>query len=209
MAEQSFIERLGEHRLLGIIRGGDPQASIASALTLAEAGVRFFEISLTSADALHVLREVTRQAGGHVEVGAGTVLTPADADAALEHGAGYIVTPALAPSVAHAVSAGVPVLAGAMTPTEVLSAVDQGADAVKIFPAGRFGPGYLKDLRGPFPEVPLVPVGGVGVEDVPAYLGQGALAVGVATPLCGDAPDGGSLEDLRSRAGQFLEAVRQ
>ncbi|WP_022872998.1 bifunctional 4-hydroxy-2-oxoglutarate aldolase/2-dehydro-3-deoxy-phosphogluconate aldolase [Nesterenkonia alba] len=207
MTQQSFIDRLGDHRLLGIIRGSDPEASIASALALAEAGVRFFEISLTSAGALQVLREVTRQAGREVEIGAGTVLTAAEVDAALEHGAGYIVTPALAPSVPYAVSAQVPVLAGALTPTEVLSAVEQGADAVKIFPAGRFGPGYLKDLRGPFPEVPLIPVGGVGAEDVPGYLAHGALAVGVASPLCGDAPDGGSLEGLQARAAEFLRAV--
>lgn len=207
MARNEFTDRLAEHRLLGIIRGSDPEASIASALILAEAGVRFFEVSLTSVEALRVLKEVTEHAGSEVEVGAGTVLTQNEVDAALEHGARYIVTPALAPSVPHAVSRGVPVLAGAMTPTEVLSAVRQGADAVKIFPAGRFGPGYLKDLRGPFPQIPLIPVGGVGVEDVPGYLDHGALAVGVAGPLCGDAPDGGSLEGLRARAAEFLKAV--
>ncbi|MBM9464423.1 bifunctional 4-hydroxy-2-oxoglutarate aldolase/2-dehydro-3-deoxy-phosphogluconate aldolase [Aeromicrobium sp. YIM 150415] len=204
---EGFVERLAEHRLLGIIRGTDPDASIATALALAEEGVRLFEVSLTSADALRVLREVRAAVGDDIELGAGTVLTAEQADTALEHGATYIVTPAVAPSVAYSVGLGVPVVCGALTPTEVVTAIGLGVDAVKIFPANVAGPRYLKDLRAPFPDVPFVPVGGVGAREVPEYLANGAVAVGVASPLCGDAPDGGDLEELRGRARDFLDQV--
>ncbi|MFD1860253.1 bifunctional 4-hydroxy-2-oxoglutarate aldolase/2-dehydro-3-deoxy-phosphogluconate aldolase [Aeromicrobium camelliae] len=202
-----FVERLADHRLLGIIRGTDPAASLATALTLVEEGVRLFEVSLTSADALAVMQQIAGAVGSDVELGAGTVLTEEQVDAALDHGATYIVTPAVAPSVPYAVERGVPVVCGALTPTEIVAAVGHGVDAVKIFPASTMGPGYLKDLRAPFPDVPFVPVGGVGAAEVPQYLGHGAVAVGVASPLCGDAPDGGDLHALRLRARDFLAQV--
>lgn len=210
-----LLSGLRSSKILGIIRGTDTQASIDTVTTLLEAGVSHVEVSLTSADAHTVLQHLSthisslseRPAGPAVQIGAGTVLREAEVDTALEHGAQYIVTPALAPSVAYAARLGVPVLAGAMTPTEVMTAMDSGATAVKIFPAGRLGPGYVKDLAAPFPEIPLIPVGGVGAEDVASYLSAGALAVGVASPLCGDAPDGGNLDALRQRAETFLQAV--
>ncbi|GAB3052872.1 bifunctional 4-hydroxy-2-oxoglutarate aldolase/2-dehydro-3-deoxy-phosphogluconate aldolase [Sediminivirga luteola] len=204
----TFLQTLSEARLLGIIRGTDADASVASALALAEEGVRLFEVSLTSTSALDVIRRIAEAAGPDVELGAGTVLSESDVEAALSHGATYIVTPAVAPSVAAAVRRGVPVLAGALTPTEVVAARDAGADAVKVFPASVFGPRYLKDLRAPFPDVPFVPVGGVDAAQVPEYLSHGAVAVGVASPLCGDAPDGGDLDALRVRAREFLQAVK-
>lgn len=205
----TLLHRLEEHRLLGIIRGTDPDASVAAALTLAEEGVRLFEVSLTSVDALDVLRRIASEVGPDVELGAGTVLTVDDVAAALDHGATYIVTPAMAPSVAEAVRRGVPVLAGALTPSEIVAARDAGVDAVKIFPASLFGPRYLKDLRAPFPDVPFIPVGGVDADQITDYLGYGATAVGVASPLVGDAADGGDLAALHRRTGEFLAAVRR
>ncbi|WP_262403504.1 bifunctional 4-hydroxy-2-oxoglutarate aldolase/2-dehydro-3-deoxy-phosphogluconate aldolase [Actinomadura sp. CNU-125] len=101
-----------------------------------------------------------------------------------------------------------PVLAGALTPTEVAAAAASGVDAVKLFPASAHGPGYLKALRDPFPDVPFVPVGGVGRDEAVEYLALGAVAVGVGSPLCGDAPHGGDLDALRARARAFVAAVR-
>lgn len=202
-----LINILKEHKLLGIIRGSDPSASVRSALTLIEEGVKVLEISLTSVDALHVLRQVTKEVGEDAYVGAGTVMTSRDVDAALEHGARYIVTPAVTTSLPYAVSQGVSVLCGALTPSEIAAAIEKGADAVKVFPASTMGPGYIRDLRGPFPDLPLIPVGGVGAEDLPAYLEAGVSAVGVASPLCGDAPNGGDVNALRERARLFLREV--
>ncbi|WP_433492562.1 bifunctional 4-hydroxy-2-oxoglutarate aldolase/2-dehydro-3-deoxy-phosphogluconate aldolase [Nocardia grenadensis] len=205
----TLLDDLREHRLLGIIRGTDAAASIDTALALADEGVRLFEVSLTSADAPRVIEEIATRLDGRIQLGAGTVLTPDQVLRVREAGATYVVTPAVAPSVPAAIERGIPVLCGALTPTEIVTAVRLGVDAVKIFPASAMGPGYFKDLRAPFPEVPLVPVGGVGADTVPAYLANGAIAVGVASPLCGDAPDGGDLNALRVRARSFLAAVRE
>jgi 2-dehydro-3-deoxyphosphogluconate aldolase/(4S)-4-hydroxy-2-oxoglutarate aldolase len=100
------------------------------------------------------------------------------------------------------------VLGGAFTPSEVVEAMSRGVDAVKLFPAQIGGPGYLRALSDPFPGLPIVPVGGVDAQQIPAYLSAGAAAVGVGSPLVGDAASGGSLTDLRERARDFLAAVR-
>lgn len=207
-ADEDLLSALRERRVLAIIRGTDPGACVRTAMALIEEGVSLLEVSLTSVEALDVLERVTSEAGGQARIGAGTVLTPDDAHRARDAGATFVVTPALGAGVATAVSLGLPVLAGAMTPTEVLAAVDAGAAAVKLFPAEFLGPAYVKALRGPFPEVGVVPVGGVGLQEAAAYLRAGAVAVGAGGPLAGDAPNGGDLTALRSRAQAFLTAVR-
>jgi 2-dehydro-3-deoxyphosphogluconate aldolase/(4S)-4-hydroxy-2-oxoglutarate aldolase len=207
-ADEELLVALRDRRLLAIIRGTDPGACVRTAMVLIEEGVSVLEVSLTSVDAFGVLERVTAEAGGDVRIGAGTVLTRDDAYRARDAGVTFAVTPALGAGVTTAVSIGLPVLAGAMTPTEVLAAVDAGAAAVKLFPAEFLGPAYVKALHGPFPEVGVVPVGGVGLEEAGAYLRAGALAVGASGPLAGDAPNGGDLTALRSRARAFLAAVR-
>ncbi|MYS75623.1 aldolase, partial [Streptomyces sp. SID5926] len=128
-----------------------------------------------------------------------------DVARAREAGARWIVTPALTESVAASVRVGLPVLAGALTPTEAVAARRAGADAVKLFPASIGGPAYLKALRDPFPDLPLVPVGGVDPTSAEQYLAHGAVAVGVGSPLVGDAAHGGDLDALRERARRFVE----
>jgi 2-dehydro-3-deoxyphosphogluconate aldolase/(4S)-4-hydroxy-2-oxoglutarate aldolase len=201
-------QALAASPLIAIVRGSDPDACVATCRVLAEAGVAALEVSLTTVDALAVIERVALEVGERTVLGAGTVLDPDDVMRVRDAGARFMVTPALAASVPRAVEIGLPVLAGAMTPTEVQAAVSAGAGWVKIFPASVLGVDYLRALRGPYPDVRLVPVGGVGLEDVPAYLDAGATAVGVGSPLCGDAPNGGDLEALRTRAAAFLAAVR-
>lgn len=200
----AIIDALASHRILAIIRGNDPDACVRTAHTLLDHGVGMLEVSLTSRDAFAVLE---RLAGAGPWIGAGTVLTAADARRARDAGAAFTVTPALGEGVTASVELGLPVVAGALTPTEVHAAVTAGATAVKLFPAATFGPGYLAALRAPFPDVPFVPVGGIGADDVPRYLAAGALAVGVGGPLVGDAPDGGDLTALADRVTRFLEAL--
>ena len=115
-----------------------------------------------------------------------------------------MVTPAVAESVAESVTRGIPVLAGAFTPTEVLTALSLGATAVKLFPSSIGGPAYLRALRDPLPDVPFVPVGGVDAALAAEYLAAGAVAVGIGSPLVGDAARGGDLDALRERAAKFL-----
>ncbi|MFE7211959.1 bifunctional 4-hydroxy-2-oxoglutarate aldolase/2-dehydro-3-deoxy-phosphogluconate aldolase [Streptomyces sp. NPDC001698] len=204
-----LLAALRAHRLLAIVRGSDPDAALTTVLTLAEEGVTLIEVSLSGRDALDVIARARAALGPDVTLGAGTVLSTEDARAAHKAGAAFLVTPAVSDGVATGRELGLPVLAGVMTPTDILQALRLGADALKLFPAGSAGgPGYLRDLRGPFPDLPFVPVGGVDAEAAASYLRGGATAVGVGSPLIGDAAEGGSITALRQRARTFLDVVR-
>ncbi|MBB5802930.1 2-dehydro-3-deoxyphosphogluconate aldolase/(4S)-4-hydroxy-2-oxoglutarate aldolase [Saccharothrix ecbatanensis] len=194
-----LIEALRAHRLMAIIRGDDPVTCERIAAVLVDNGISVLEVSLTSTDALEVIERVAAAVGPDVHVGAGTVLTADDARRARDSGATFTVTPALGEGVRASVELGLPVLAGALTPTEVLAAHRAGATAVKVFPASSLGPGHVAALRAPFPDIPLVPVGGIGVDDVARYLDAGAVAVGVGAPLTGGDPTG-----LAARVRSFL-----
>jgi 2-dehydro-3-deoxyphosphogluconate aldolase/(4S)-4-hydroxy-2-oxoglutarate aldolase len=203
-----LLTALRTHRLVAIVRGTDPDASLRSVLALVEEGVTLVEVSLSGQGALDVIAGARAALGPDAPLGAGTVLTAQDARAARRAGADFAVTPALGEGVTTAQELGLPVLAGVMTPTDVVAATRLGVAAYKIFPAQQAGgPGYLRALRGPFPALAFVPVGGVDAEAARAYLAAGAAAVGVGSPLLGDAADGGSLEGLRARARDFLAAV--
>ncbi|MET7656366.1 MULTISPECIES: bifunctional 4-hydroxy-2-oxoglutarate aldolase/2-dehydro-3-deoxy-phosphogluconate aldolase [unclassified Streptomyces] len=200
----NLVESLRTHRLLAIVRGKDPAASLRTVSTLAEEGIAAVEVSLTTTDALTVIRQARAELGPDALLGAGTVRSAADAARAVEAGASYLVTPALVDGLEPF---GVPVLMGALTPSEVEVALARGATAIKLFPGSFGGPGYLKALRDPFPDVPFVPVGGVDAQAARDYLDRGALAVGVGSPLVGDAADGGSLDRLRIRAAGFRKVA--
>lgn len=196
-----LLALLAEERLMPIIRSDDRLAARAIARTVIEAGCRVLEISLTTPGALAVIGELSGLTG--VEVGAGTVIRAEDAAAARDAGASFLVTPAVTSAVATGVELGLPVLAGALTPTEIVAAVDAGATAVKLFPAEFGGPAYLSALRAPLPTVPLIPVGGVTLETGRDYLERGALALGVGSPLTGAATGAVDIEALAKRAAAF------
>ncbi|MCX5336122.1 bifunctional 4-hydroxy-2-oxoglutarate aldolase/2-dehydro-3-deoxy-phosphogluconate aldolase [Streptomyces sp. NBC_00140] len=200
----NLVESLGAHRLLAIVRGKDPAAALNTVRTLAEEGIVAVEVSLTTVDALTVIRQARAELGPGALLGAGTVRSAEDAARAVDAGASYLVTPALVDGLE---AYGVPVLMGALTPTEIEAALARGAAAIKLFPGSLGGPGYLKALRDPFPEVPFVPVGGVDARAARDYLDRGALAIGVGSPLVGDAADGGDLEQLRARAAEFRKTA--
>ncbi|WP_262704019.1 MULTISPECIES: bifunctional 4-hydroxy-2-oxoglutarate aldolase/2-dehydro-3-deoxy-phosphogluconate aldolase [Streptomyces] len=203
----NLMESLRTHRLLAIVRGNDPGAALRTVLTLAEEGVGAIEVSLTTHDALGVITRARAALGPDALVGAGTVRTADDAARAVDAGASYLVTPALVDGLLSADIPEVPVLMGALTPSEVELALARGARAVKLFPASLGGPRYLGALRDPFPDVPFVPVGGVDAAAARDYLARGAIAVGVGSPLIGDAADGGDLGELRTRAAAFRAEI--
>ena len=176
------LDHLFADRAVCVVRA--PRLPDARALcrALAEGGIRTVELTFTTPDVLRHLREAADAVAPEVTLGVGTVLTADDARAAIDAGARFLVTPGLRPGVAEvANAAGVPFLMGAMTPTEVLAAHEAGSAAVKVFPAGRLGPQYLTDLHGPFPQVRLVPSGGVSADNAAAYLAAGAAAVTAGT----------------------------
>ncbi|MPY56935.1 bifunctional 4-hydroxy-2-oxoglutarate aldolase/2-dehydro-3-deoxy-phosphogluconate aldolase [Streptomyces spongiae] len=200
----NLVESLRTHRLLAIVRGKDAAAALRTVITLAEEGITAVEVSLTTADALTVIRQARAELGPDALVGAGTVRSAPDATRAVDAGASYLVTPALVDGLEPY---GIPVLMGAVTPSEIELALARGAAAIKLFPGSLGGPGYLRALRDPFPEVPFVPVGGVDAQAARDYLDLGALAVGVGSPLVGDAADGGDLDRLRARAAVFRKVA--
>ena len=199
-----FLERLQAERLVAIVRAPEADDAVRVGRTLLDAGIRLIEVTLTTRDAFTAIDTLRNFAPDDALVGAGTVLTTIQSRNAVEAGAQFLVTPGLTEAVT---GAEVPVLAGAYTATEAYSAMATGATAVKLFPASAGGPAYLKALRDPFPTMPLVPVGGVTLDLVPAYLIAGAVAVGLGGPLTGDAVRGGSLEALADRARAFLDAI--
>lgn len=205
----NLTESIGAHRLLAIVRGSDRDAALSTVITLAEGGIDAIEVSLTTSDAFWVIEQARRQLSADFALGAGTVLTAVDAVRAADAGASYLVTPALGDDLRNTAAKDLPTILGAWTPTEVATAVRREAWAVKLFPASLGGPGYLRALRDPFPKVPFIPVGGVDLAAARAFLAAGALAVGVGSPLVGDAASGGDLDALRTRIAAWREALAE
>ena len=171
------------------------------ARTLGEAGVTCLELTLTTPGAVDALARVRAELGSDVALGMGSVIDAAQAAACLDAGADFLVSPGVCPEVAlYALERGVPCYPGALTPSELIEAWGLGAPAVKLFPASLGGVRYLKDVRAPLPQIPLVPTGGVALEQISDYIANGAAAVGLGGPLVGDALDGGSLAKLAVRA---------
>ena len=189
------------HRVVAVARRLDATSAVRLADALLAGGVRVLEVTMEGGDGPAAIG-AARARG--LEVGAGTVLTVEEADAAVAAGATFLVSPHLdAGLVAWANARGVPFLPGAFTPTEVLAAHRAGAAAVKVFPASIGGPGHLAALRAPFPGIPLVPTGGVDATTVGAFLAAGALAVGVGGWLTGHDEPG----VVTARAEALLAAI--
>ncbi len=170
--------------VIGILRGyGAHQVEhIVSASALG--GLRNIEITMNSRHATALIKLAIDVADEKMNVGAGTVCTLSELDAALSAGASFIVTPIVnADVIQQCKQAQVPVIPGGFTPTEIYNAWQLGADMVKIFPANLFGPGYIKDLKGPLGQIKLVPTGGITAQNLPEYHKNGACGFGVATPL--------------------------
>lgn len=175
---------------------------------LRDGGVLSIELTLSTPGVFEELPRLLDRFGDTVEIGVGTVTTAAEAETALDLGAGYIVTPITESDIITACTRrGVPVFPGGLTPTELHTGWKLGATAVKVFPASTVGPGYVSQLRGPFPDIQVVPSGGVSIEDVPAWIRAGALAVSLGGPLLGDAFNGGSLPELTTRARRVRNLV--
>ncbi len=173
-------------------------------------GLRNLEITMNSAGAEDLIRLACELVGDRGNVGAGTVTTVAELDRALAAGAAFVVTPAVVPEVIRAcVERAVPVMPGAMTPTEILTAWRLGATLVKVFPADQLGPAHIRAVKAPFPEIPLMPTGGVTVETLPAFQQAGADAFGVGSPLFDSKrAAAGDWEWFTRQAARFVTAYR-
>lgn len=203
------LDLLRAERCVAIIRAHSVEHLAATARTLLSAGVKIMEFPLTTPGVLAILPSILDELGNDAQIGVGSVTTVDEARAACDAGTQFLVTPNLNPEVIIAAQqAGRPILVGAFSPTEIAAAWQAGATAVKLFPASIGGPGYVSELaQGPFPNIPLVPTGGVAIEDVPDFLAAGATAFGMGGSLLGSAASGGSAEDLRKRVQTFRTAA--
>ncbi|MEV8135216.1 MULTISPECIES: bifunctional 4-hydroxy-2-oxoglutarate aldolase/2-dehydro-3-deoxy-phosphogluconate aldolase [Microbacterium] len=185
-------------------------APVVEALLCGE--VRVIELTLSTDGVFEELPALLSAFDGEAEIGVGTVTTPEEAGRALDIGARFLVTPTFEPSVIDvALARQVPVLPGGLTPTELHAGWRAGATAVKVFPASVVGPKYVSDLRGPFPDIEIVPSGGLDADDAVRWIEAGALAVSIGGPLLQDAFHGGDLTALTERAlrisGLVAEAI--
>jgi 2-dehydro-3-deoxyphosphogluconate aldolase/(4S)-4-hydroxy-2-oxoglutarate aldolase len=207
------LDLLRADRVLTVVRA--PEISDARDLcaALVAGGIHVVELTYTTPDLPRHLERAASTAGetGAV-VGAGTVQTGAQAQQAIDAGAQFLVTPGQGPDAASiaaaATSAGIPVVLGAFTPSEVMTALALGSAAVKIFPAHQLGPRYVKDLNGPFPGVPLIPSGGVNADNARDFLDAGALAVSAGTNVVSPADvTAADWPTITTKAKTFCQAL--
>ena len=175
---------LAAARVLAVVRAPSADSAVRASDALAAGGVTGIEITYSTPDAASALRRIADRHGNAILLGAGTVTTPEQAAQAADAGAQFLVSPGTRRRLTEAMrDTGLLVLTGALTPSEVMAAVEYGADVVKIFPASLGGPAFLRSLRGPFPDVPLMPTGGVTPDNLGEWIDAGALAVGAGGEL--------------------------
>lgn len=211
MSREANRRRVQDCGIVAVVRAADPHGLVDVLQALADGRVTVAEVTFTVPDALDVIREAKRQLGDTVLLGAGTVLDPETARAAILAGAEFLVSPVYTPAVVRmARRYGKLAMPGASTPTEVLAAWEGGADVVKVFPAEVAGPAFFRAMRGPLPQIPLMPSGGTDLVTGPEFLAAGAACLSV----------GGQLVDaklvaardyagLTARARQYADMIAQ
>jgi 2-dehydro-3-deoxyphosphogluconate aldolase/(4S)-4-hydroxy-2-oxoglutarate aldolase len=202
------IEAVG---IVPVIRAATAEQAIEACRAVVHGGAPVLEVTLTVPGALGVMEHLRRDWGERVVVGAGTVLTAQDAQDCIAAGAEFIVTPGFNPRVIEAChAASIAITPGALTPTEVISAWQAGCGCVKVFPCSALGGAkYLRSLRGPLPEVKLMPTGGVNLKTAPAYIAAGAVCLGIGSELVdGISLGAGRYDIIAERARDYVRVVR-
>jgi 2-dehydro-3-deoxyphosphogluconate aldolase/(4S)-4-hydroxy-2-oxoglutarate aldolase len=211
VSKQSQLQQVLDCGIVAVIRSPDSEQLVEVARALADGGVSVVEITMSVPDALDVVRRVRKALGDRVLLGAGTILDAETGRAALLAGAEYLVAPTLNLDVIRLCRRyDKLVMPGAFTPTEILTAWEAGADVVKVFPADVVGPAFFKALRGPLPQVRLMPTGGVDLTTAAAFLKAGACCLGVGGQLVEPkAVAERNFDRVRDLARQYVAAVRQ
>lgn len=207
------VENLASIKACGVVavlRADSPDALVQVAQAIGRGGIGAVEITMTTPGALDVIGECANRLGDEILLGAGTVLDPETARAAILAGAEYIVTPTLSPDVITLCRRyGKVIIPGALTPTEILTAWECGADIVKVFPATAVGPRYFKDVKAPLPQIDLMPTGGVDLDNAGDFIRAGACAVAVGGNLVDKAAvAAGEWHVLTETARKYVETVR-
>jgi len=209
-SRSEIVRQITDAGIVAVVRTSafDDVAPVCDALVAG--GVVILEITMTVPEALRALRETSARFGSRALVGAGTVLNTEQCRAVIDAGAQFVVSPiAKLELISAAHAADKPVMIGAYTPTEAQLTHEAGADFIKIFPADKLGPGYIKNIRAPLPHLRIVPTGGVDLQTAPEFLRAGCVALGVGSSLIGpDLVKGKRWDELTALAAKFVQVVR-
>jgi 2-dehydro-3-deoxyphosphogluconate aldolase/(4S)-4-hydroxy-2-oxoglutarate aldolase len=211
MDKQKVRERILEIGIVPVVRASSASEACIAAEAVCQGGIPIVEITMTVPGAVELIRELVKNCGSEVLIGAGTVLNAKDARRCLDAGAQFLVSPGLnLQTVAFAAQEKILIMAGALTPTEVMAAWDAGADFVKVFPCGQVGGAkYIKALKGPFPQIPFIPTGGVNLNTAAEFLEAGSVALGIGGELVqADALKANKPEIIVENARKFLAIVQ-
>ena len=183
--KEKTLQAIQDKGLLAVIRGPSPDLTLKMVEALIEGGVTGIEITFTTPNALEVVRSLDQEYGSGITLGMGTLTKPTHAEEAKSAGASFLVSPHIEENLAKAMTdSGLPVMMGAHTPSEVMKGWNLKSDVIKLFPGSLGGPGYMKALKGPFPEIPMMPTGGVSEANLGDWFSAGAFAVGAGSKLC-------------------------
>ncbi len=212
MDKKQILQQINRVGLVPVLRAPSAEAAIAAAAAIEAGGVPVLEVTMTVPGAIEVIAAVVKSSQGRVLVGAGTVLDPETARACILSGAQFIVSPALnVKTIELCQRYSVPIIPGALTPTEIVTAWEAGADVVKVFPCSAVGGAkYLAALRGPLPQIDLIPTGGVSLSTAAEFLSAGAFALGVGSDLVDiSALKNGKPEAITENARKYIAVVQQ
>lgn len=209
MTTADVADRITDTGIIAIVRGVDKDDAPDVVRALSRGGVEAIEITADAPGAIESIRQTADELGDEITLGAGTVLDPETARAAQLAGAEFVVTPTVKPAVIEACNRyDVPSVPGVMTPTEAQTAMEAGADMCKLFPASTVGPGHVRAINGPLPQVPLVPTGGVSLDNAAEFFQAGAVALGVGSSLVDqDAIEAGDFDRLTELAEAFCDVA--
>jgi 2-dehydro-3-deoxyphosphogluconate aldolase/(4S)-4-hydroxy-2-oxoglutarate aldolase len=212
MTKDEIKRRISEIGIVPVVRASSPRDALIAVESVCKGGIRVVEITMTVPGAVEIIRELLKSHGPDVVVGAGTVLNAESARRCLDAGAQFIVSPGLDLKTVELVQKeGVLVIPGAFSPTEIITAWNTGADFVKVFPCGNVGgPKYIKALKGPLPQIPLIPTGGVNLETAADFILAGSEALGIGGELVQTAAiKAGKPEIVTEAARKFVEIVKK
>lgn len=206
------LQIIENQKLIAIIRDFSTEDSVEIAKALQEGGIEVLEIAMNSPQPLQTIEKIKGELGDKMIIGAGTVLDPSSARSAISAGAQFILSPAFSSETIQLTKRyGVISIPGAYTPTEILTAFEQGGDIIKVFPASVGGPSYIKDLLGPLPQLKLLPTGGIDLNNITDFLEKGAMGIGLGSSLVHktDIVTQDYLKQITKKAHDFVRIVAE
>lgn len=209
--KEQILSRIEGAGVLAVIRGPSQELTLKMVAALVKGGIQGIEITFTTPEPLIVVKSLQKEFGSDIILGMGTLTKGEQAAAAVSAGATFLVSPHTDDDLAAAmVATGMPVMMGALSPSEVMKAWELGSDVVKLFPGSLGGPAYMKSLKGPFPEIPMMPTGGVSKENIKDWFAAGAFAVGAGSNLCPKAlAISGEFDQITKIAREYVQAINE